>query len=259
MKQLLVLGSMASFLTVCAIGYLTIASRSPLPDSPSVEEATVRSPRPPLPVPPSGAVASVDRLTGAYLWTREAGEIVRVQIQEFVWGVKGDGTIGVAVLKALKEDGQVIDYSRPDLYQRLAYSPDELANSYFEYKDGSRVTVEHISYRIDDEGTMAISDWIGRDRNGRSFVYDDTKAQLTFVDDPNPIPPGKTCCRQLTLTECLTANGCTTGCAGPTSCGCTAPAGSSCYMAAGPSCVGACGGICHTGSCGGTPPACACH
>jgi hypothetical protein len=247
-------------LALGSIGYMGTVSghRSPEPKQPA---PAVQPAYPRLPVPPPGEIKSVHELVGAHTWVRNgAGVLVRAQIHEFMWGITREGNIGLAVLKAVMEDGTSIDYDHPERYVRLVDSPEGLDDTYFAYSGGTRVAVERIGYRIDEGGMLATSVWIGRDKDGRSFVYDDLAGVLAFDDEPNPKPPtGVTCCRSVTATRCVTDNGCTAGCAGPTSCACTSPAGSSCYLSTGAECSGACGGICHNGSCGGTPPSCACH
>lgn len=260
MKHMLALGGTITALTLGASSYLAADSRTSPLDSPTVVSAPTESAVAPVPTSPARMVEHVTDLVGAYLLAREGDDLVRLRIQEFVWGITKDANLGVAILKATKDNGQAVDYDRTELFERLAYSPEELGNTYFQQKDGSRVWTEQISYRIDESGLLATLEWTGRDRNARAFHYDDITGQLTYFDGPNPLPPTPVCCRQVTVTECLTANGCTVGCAGPSSCGCTTPAGSSCYLQTGPQCKGACGGTCgHTGSCGGPSPGCECH
>jgi len=226
-------------------------------------DASVAAPGPLeiLPIPPPGNVETVADLIGAYIYVRE-DRIVRAQIHELVWGITDEGAIGLAVLKAVEEDGQVIDYRKLELYQRLAFSPKELNNSFFEYQDGTRLGVEYISYRIDGEGMMETAVWKGDDRTGRPFLYDGTNALLYYLDgadvkgsDLAPIP---VCCRSVEITECLPNPTCDGGmCPGPTNCACTGSG--SCYLRKAPQCEGSCGGSCPPGSeCAGQAPNCEC-
>jgi hypothetical protein len=206
-----------------------------------------------LPVPPPGEIDTVAGLIGAYL--RVGDDLARYQIHDAVWGVTHDGHLGYAVLKATSDDGHVIDYQRPDLFERLAYTPRELHGTSFRYRDGSSVHIDAIRYCIDQDGYLEIAQWQGRDRNGRTFLRDNRRELLSYPDSamPDPLP---VCCREVQKTECLSEN-CAGSCPGPSNCACTA--GGSCYLQTGPQCKGACGGHCPAGSAGCSGPPCNCE
>jgi hypothetical protein len=262
MRHLVLFASLAIALPVgvsryyAAINGQSLATAASTVTAPTVELRAAQ-----LPIPPAGPIESADMLRGAYTLVRDSdGSVVRAQILDLVWGVRKDRAIGLAIFKAIKENGEVIDYNRPDVFERLAITPAELDNCFFNYRDGSRLAVDHITYRVDETGMMAMGQWIGRDRDGRPFTYEDSTGQFAYVgDDPDPIPPSVVCCRKVDITECLAAGGCTAGCVGTSSCACTSgQPGASCYLQTGPQCRGACGGTCgHTGTCSGPP--CACH
>ncbi len=252
-----------SGLALGSIGYLgtVIGPSARLASQPS---HAIHPSIPLLPVPKPCEISSVDQLVGAYTYVNVgAGMFARAQIHEYRWGITSDNYIGLAVFKAVLDNGESVEYDHPERYVRLVDSPEGLDDSYFVYPGRIRVGVERIGYRIDESGYLQVSVWIGRDKDGRAFVYDNVAGTLAFDDDPpgNGGKPPVTCCHSDTGTQCISIDGCTAGCQGPTNCACTSPAGSSCMFSNGPWCLGACGGtICHSGTtCGGTPPNCACH
>ena len=250
-------------LALGSIGYLGAVLG---PTTPVLRQPTsvVQPSVPRLSVPESQEIKSVDQLVGAYTYVDVgAGNLARAQIHEYRWGITSDNNIGLAVFKAVLDNGESIVYDHPERYVRLVDSPEDLDDRYFPYPGGIRVAVEKIGYRIDESGFLRTSVWIGRDKDGRAFVYDDVAGTVAFGDDPpgDGGKPGTTCCHSETATRCISIDGCTAGCQGPTNCACTTPpSGSSCMLSNGPWCTGACGGtFCRIGGCGGTPPSCACH
>lgn len=152
-----------------------------------------------------------------------------VRVEEFVWGITSDGDLGFAVFRGVDDDGQVYFFDKPELYERLAFSTEELSGAYTRNRvTGKRTRLESIEYCVDQQNIIRPLSMRGWTSAGEYF-----KSTNFFT----------TCCQWGTAstTECLSST-CSGQCPGTGACDCTGTTGS-CYLltTTGDSCVGACG------------------
>lgn len=205
-------------------------------------------------------VSSVDDLIGAFLYVDKQGK--RARIEEVVWGITEQGYLGFAKLKAVTDDGEVVDYNRPELYARIAYTPKELGGSSVKVSGDARATIDSISYYVDSLGNIGISTWVGKDATGKTFSLNRKLGTIDWFEEKDGVlvgvAQGAVCCGSAQAIECLPHPSCNGDCPGPGNCACTGAG--SCWQLTSQICRGTCGGSScpGIGSCGGSAPNCAC-
>lgn len=92
----------------------------------------------------------------------------RKKILDIVWGIDGDGDLGIAVLKTQDEDGTIQEYYHPEDYVRLAFAAEELKDFYTYDKNTRRRTFVHtVSLAVLKNGFIGAIAWTARWRTAR--------------------------------------------------------------------------------------------
>lgn len=155
----------------------------------------------------------------------------RVQIIEVVWGVNGLDNIGLAVFRAVGEDGPVYDYDHPENYKRIAFSTHELHGAYLQTEDGPRILVDELCYTLTPDGFLTLLSLSGATEfDGTSVRY--FQQQLPY------------CCQPVSRQECVNSGGCTGTCGSVGNCVCMPGGGGGCTIGTFMICAGKCGGVC---------------
>lgn len=241
--------AVAALPLVIAGGLFALHSRSIEPYSRPIAAlvSPVADAAPQTSFPTPRIAATVADFYGAYVYADGKA----FQVEELVWGIQHNGDIGFAVLVAQAADGVRIDYRHPELYSRIALTPEELVGAYM--VDGNtqrRFKLAAVRYGVLSDGSVGVVSWSGWDDKGAA----------TGFGDPLNAAAVDPCCGLRTNTTC-TANGCTGLCPGPTNCACSNGTGG-CQLGS----TYVCGGVCKAtdpcftfaGNCNGSVEDCKC-
>lgn len=162
----------------------------------------------------------------------------RTEILDLVWGIDFEGDLGIAVFKGKKQDGTIVEYSRPEDYARLAFSTDELTDFHMYNEEGQRMLVSSVEFCLFADGALGVNAMTGTLPTGVSFAF-----------MRNPF----SCCGPRTEEECVPTllNPCNGICPGPANCACQGTSGTCKKIFA-----AYCGGECDAGCGGGTNYTC---